>query len=233
MEGMNREQMLAVLHGARLALPHLPDRSAIEGWAAVVAEIDSHLSSGDLAGAKTAAGLAGRRIEIDERFGDRSARQGDRPPAPEDPAAAAPEDPATGPGERPARSEQEVLVAQVLKYTFRAIADGDWEQAMQSEECLRRLSPDLMYPIAGDLVGRWLVEPAEGTVGVAVTRSGKVVVSREGALDEYDDLAAAAKDLPVDVVRRAADSVVREFNRKAWIKQDRHNLPEVVASDGR
>jgi len=190
---MNREQMLAVLHGARLALPHLPDRSAAERWSAVVAEIGSHLSGGDLEGAKTAAGLAGRRIEIDERFGERSTQP-----------------------------EPAVLAIQALKHTFRALADEDWEQAAQSEECLRRLSPDLMYAIAGDLVGRWLVEPAEGTVGVAVTRSGKVVVSRGGALDEYDDLAAAAKDLPVDVVRRAADSVVREFNRQAWITRAAH-----------
>jgi hypothetical protein len=212
---MNREQMLAVLYGARLALPHLPDRSTAERWSAVVTEIDSHLADGDLEGAKAAAGLAGRRIEIDERFGDRS----------------------TGPEERSARPEQAVLVAQVLKHTFRAIADADWEQAARSEECLRRLSPDLGYEISvdgGDFAGRWLVEPAEGRVGVAATRSGKVVVVRAGAgLDEYDDLAAAAKDLPTDVVRQAADRLVREFNRGAWIKQDRHNLPESGASDGR
>jgi hypothetical protein len=216
---MNRVQMLAVLHGARLALPHLADRSAAERWSTVVAEIDGQLSAGDVPAAKTSAGLAGRRVEIDERFGDRSARPGDRAVRPED---------------RPARSEPAVLVAQVLKYTFRAIADADWEQAARAEESLRRLSPDLMYEITGEVVGQWLVEPGEGSVGVAATRSGKIVVSREGRLDEYDDLAAAANELPADVVRRAADAVVREFNRQAWIKaQDRHNLPEVVASDGR
>jgi hypothetical protein len=263
---MKREQMLAVLHGARLALPHLSDRSAAERWSAVVAEIDSHLSSGDVAGARAAAGLAGRRIEIDERFGDRSARPADRSHAPEDAVAVGSEDavavgsedavavgsgdavavgsedPAARPGDRPVRSEQEVLVARVLKHTFRAIADADWEQAARAEESLRQLSPDLGYEIsvAGrDLVGRWLVEPAEGRVGVAATRSGKVVVARDGRLDEYDDLAAAAKDLPADVVRQAADRLVREFNRRAWIAreagypQDRHNFPETVASDGR
>jgi hypothetical protein len=191
---MNREQMLAVLDGAHLALPHLPDRSAADRWSAVVAEIDSHLSSGDVAGAKTAAGLAGRRVEIDERFGDRATR-----------------------------SEPEALVGQVLKHTFRALADDDWEQAARSEECLRRLSPDLGYEISVDgqnFAGRWLVEPAEGRVGVAATRSGKVAVLREGQLDEYDDLAAAAKDLPVDVVRQAADQLVREFNRQAWITRE-------------
>jgi hypothetical protein len=207
---MNREQMLAVLHGARLALPHLPDRSAAERWSAVVMEIDSHLSGGDLEGAKTAAGLAGRRIEIGERFGDRSTRPEAQPAGPEE-----------LPEERAARSEQAVLVAQVLKHTFRAIADGDWEQAARSEECLRRLSPDLGYEISvdgQDFAGRWLVEPVEGRVGVAATRSGKIVVARAGAgLDEYDDLAAAAKDLPADVVRQAADRLVREFNRQAWI----------------
>jgi len=189
---MNREQMVAVLQGARLALPHLPDRSAAERWSTVVAEIDSHLSGGDVAGAKTAAGLAGRRIEIDERFGDRSTR-----------------------------SEPVALVGEVLKYTFRAIADADWGQAARAEESLRQLSPDLMYEIGGDVAGRWLVEPGSGPVGVATTRAGKIVVARAGAgLDEYDDLAAAAKDLPVDVVRRAADSVVREFNRQAWIARE-------------
>jgi hypothetical protein len=200
---MNREQMLAVLYGARLALPHLPDRSAAERWSAVVAEIDGHLSGGDVEGAKSAAGLAGRRVEIDERFGDRSAGS------------------SSGPEEQLARSEQAVLVARVLKHTFRAIAEADWEQAARSEECLRRLSPDLGYEISvdgRDFAGRWLVEPAEGRVGVATTRSGKIVVARAGGgLDEYDDLAAAAKDLPVEVVRQAADRLVREFNRQAWI----------------
>jgi hypothetical protein len=192
---MKPAQMPAVLHGARLALPHLPDRPAAERWSVVAAEIDSQLSAGDLAAARTAAGLAGRRIEIDERFGDRSTRPGDR---------------------------STPLVAQVLKHTFRAIADADWEQAERAEESLRRLSPDLMYEITVDpgqtFAGRWLVEPAEGSVGVAATRSGKIVVSRAGtALENYDDLAAAAKDLPTDVVRQAADRLVREFNRAAWL----------------
>jgi hypothetical protein len=127
---------------------------------------------------------------------------------------------------------------------FRAVARDSWDDAAEAETYLRRLAPDLMFELSVDIgqpapanfTGRWLVEPHPATArrerqpdsycGVAQTGQGRVIVyladlddRLPGRLDEYDDLAAAARALPEHVLRRATAAVVREFNRQAWLGQ--------------
>jgi hypothetical protein len=137
-----------------------------------------------------------------------------------------------------------VLAERAVVCAFWAVARNSWDDAAEAESYLRRLAPDLMFELSVDIgrpapvnfTGRWLVEPHPATArregdpdsycGVALTRQGRVIVyladlddRLPGRLDEYDDLAAAAKALPVHVLRRATAAVVREFNRQAWLRE--------------
>jgi hypothetical protein len=151
-----------------------------------------------------------------------------------------------------------VLAERSVVCALRAVARDNWDDEVEAETYLRRLSPDLMFELSVDIgqparanfTGRWLVEPHPATgrrerqpdsyCGVAQTRRGSVIVyladldeRLPGRLDEYDDLAAAAKTLPDRVVRRATAAVVREFNRQTWLREfggrrerDRRERPE-------
>ncbi|GAA1824431.1 hypothetical protein HC028_24795 [Planosporangium flavigriseum] len=137
-----------------------------------------------------------------------------------------------------------VLAERAVISAFRAVARDSWDDAAESENCLRRLAPDLMFDLSIDIgqpapvsfTGRWLLEPRPAAArregqpdsycGVAQTRGGRIIVyladldSRlPGRLDEYDDLAAAARALPAHLTRQLTASVVCEFNRQMWLRQ--------------
>jgi hypothetical protein len=137
-----------------------------------------------------------------------------------------------------------VLAERAVISAFRAVARDSWDDAAEADTYLRRLAPDLMFELSIDIgqpapvsfTGQWLVEPRPAAArregrpdsycGVARTSRGRVIVyladlddRLPGRLDEYDDLAAAAKALPEHVIRRATAAMVREFNRQAWLRR--------------
>ncbi|MGC9668427.1 hypothetical protein ACNTMW_17950 [Planosporangium sp. 12N6] len=217
---MNSDQVRAVLQGARLALPYLTGRAhreardAIENLFAVLERRAPQIRDA----AANYVSLMELRSEV------RAAMQSGGMIAP-----------------IPVRA---MLAERAVVCAFRAVARDNWHDAAEAETWLRRLSPDLMFELSIDIgqpapatfTGRWLVEPhpaaqrregqPDSYCGVAQTDRGSVIVyladldeRLPGRLDEYDDLAAAAKALPDHIVLRATAAVVREFNRQAWLRQ--------------
>jgi hypothetical protein len=217
---VNRDQIRAVLHGARLALPYLTGRAhaeardAVENLFAVLERRAPQIREA----AANYVSLMELRSEV------RAAMAGGGMSCP-----------------MPVRA---VLAERAVVCAFRAVARDCWDDAVEAETYLRRLAPDLMFELSVDIgqpapanfTGRWLVEPPPATArrepqpdsycGVAQTSQGRVIVyladlddRLPGRLDEYDDLAAAARVLPEHVLRRATTAVVREFNRQTWLRR--------------
>lgn len=217
---MNSNQIRAVLHGARTALPYLTGRvhnearDAIENLFAVLDRCAPQIRDA----AANYVALMELRSEV------RAAMEcgGMTPPVP----------------------VRAVLAERAVVCALEAVARDSWHDAAEADRYLRRLAPDLMFELAVDiglpepavLTGRWLVEPPppaarrEGQpdtyFGVAQTGHGRVVVyladhdSRcPGRLTEYADLAAAAAVLPEQVTRRAAAAIVREHSRQEWLRR--------------
>jgi hypothetical protein len=226
---MTRNQTRAILQGARMALPCLGGRLHAEAWDAfenLYAALDRR--------EPRICDIASAYVELIELHGDvRRAMEGE-----------------TLPVAVPLRA---ILAERATVSALRAVAEDSWDHAVESDAFLRRLAPDLMFDLTVDVglppartafAGRWLVEPhpavtlrddgVESYCGVAQTRPDGVAVYRAyldphvpGRLDRYGDLAAVAAVLPADIVRRAATTVVREFNRQAWLRafnEDRERI---------
>jgi hypothetical protein len=218
---VNGNQIRAILHGARMALPYLTGRAyneardAIENLYAVLDRRAPQIRDA----AANYVSLMELRSEV------RAAMESGGMCAP-----------------IPVRA---VLAERAVVCAFRAVAHNSWDDAAEAEAYLRRLAPDLMFELSVDIgqpapvtfTGRWLVEPQPVTdrqerrpdayCGVAQTSDGRVVVyladlddQLPGRLDEYADLAAAARALPGHLTRRATAAVVREFNRQAWLRRN-------------
>jgi hypothetical protein len=217
---VNGNQIRAVLHGARMALPYLVGRAcneardAVENLLAVLERRPSQIRDA----AANYVSLMELRSEV------RAAMSSGGMSSP-----------------IPVRA---VLAERAVVSAFRAVAHDSWDEAAKAERYLRQLAPDLMFELSIDVgqparagfTGRWLVEPdpaaagregrPDSYCGVAQTSQGRVVVylpdldhALPGRLDEYDDLAAAAEALPEPLIRRATAAVVREFNRQAWLRR--------------
>jgi hypothetical protein len=217
---VNSNQIRAVLHGARTALPYLTGRAyseardAVENLFAVLERRAPQIRDA----AANYVSLMELRSEV------RAAMESGGMNSP-----------------IPVRA---VLAERAVICAFRAVARESWHDAAEAETYLRRLAPDLMFALSVDIgqpapvsfTGRWLVEPQaaaarrngrpDSCCGVAQTNEGRVIVyladldgRLPGRLDEYEDLATAARALPEHVTRRATAAVVREFNRQAWLRQ--------------
>ncbi|NJC70519.1 hypothetical protein HC031_12465 [Planosporangium thailandense] len=217
---MNRNQIRAVLHGARAALPYLTGRvynearDAIENLFAVLERRAPQVRDA----AANYVALMELRSEV------RAAMEsgGLTPPIP----------------------VRAVLAERAVVCTLRAVAHDSWDDAADADRYLRRLAPDLMFELTVDMgpaspaafTGRWLVEPPppaarregqpETYCGVAQLGHGRVLVyladlddRLPGWLAEFDDLAAAAEILPAHVTRYAAAAIVREHNRQEWLRR--------------
>jgi hypothetical protein len=217
---MTRDQMLAILDGARLALPHVTDQRAVTLWREAVAKVDSDLRQGGPA--STSATLAWRQIEIEERFG-RGAAASERTRLAARVLLHAFRAISDEAWEHAARSEG---------YLRRLSPDLTYEITV----------PTGKPPEPVTFSGRWLVAPDPSAAelddgapagedgptayrGIAVTAGERIVVytgyldeNWPARLDEYPDLNAAATRTPADDVRRAGAAVVREFNRQAWLR---------------
>jgi hypothetical protein len=217
---VNGNQIRAVLHGARMALPYLAGRAyneardAVDNLLAVLERRPSQI--------RDAAANYVSLMELRSEVRAAMSSGGMSSPIPV----------------RTVQAERAVVSA------FRAVSHDSWDEAVKADRYLRQLAPDLMFelsvdigqPARADFTGWWLVEPYPATArregrpdsccGVAQTRQGRVVVyladldrRLPGRLDEYEDLAAAAKALPEHLIRRASAAVVREFNRQEWLRR--------------
>jgi hypothetical protein len=235
---MTRNQMRAILQGARMALPYLAGHPRAEAMDAVE-NLDAALARGERCIRATAANYAelmGLRIEA--RIAMESAGQPD--PGPVSAESGGPD------AGRPdaAGTPRPVLAEWAVVHALHALARADWDHVAESEAYLRRIAPDLMFeitvpvgqpPVPTTFAGRWLLPPDPAAArrrgglgsyrGVAETRQGHILVyiadiegRRPAHLEEYADLAAAARVLPAAVLRRASAAVIREFNRQAWLR---------------
>jgi hypothetical protein len=201
---MTRNQMRAILQGARMALPYLAGHPRAEAMDAIE-NLDAALERGERRIRATAANyaeLVGLRIEA--RIAMESAGQSEQGTA--GPGAADPDDADSGVAASGAvapdagRSEvtgppRPVLAEWAVVHALHALARADWDHVAESEAYLRRIAPDLMFeitvpvgqpPVPTTFAGRWLVPPDPATArrggglgsyrGVAETRQGHILV---------------------------------------------------------